>query len=414
MGHKYTKIVGTEPPHDPCLYLGSIDWVIEDEVLDEFSIRAVLSVLPRQPQYSEEVLRNHHIPETDYMVYPLEDSNDEYISIFEAPGILAACDFVHRKRLEGKTVLVHCDAGITRSPAVVVSYLMKYGPDLHHPSHMKLDAAAAMVRGLRERMDICAFTEELQRLQTLLENPASLDVPTVRERSALHSPHTPANPIEWDKLKEEEDPWVELSLLRSTWVAIRSLEGGQLSFGRKVYTTLFELGGGRVEEMFLEVDMQRQSVVMTSMLRQMIWCLDSGKVDKLVKYHEHLPLQMRDFETFQKAVLIALRDKLTLDEASFGAWERFLTVAFSRWGRALLQQGQSIHSGSPVPMVDAESSGEDSDSELDPSKVYLTSQSRVAAGGAAEALGCCPFAMLMRSNGDCSLPKLSLPPKKVR
>lgn len=48
---------------------------------------------------------------------------------------------------------------------------MKYGPDLHHPSHMKLDAAAAMVRGLRERMDICAFTEELQRLQTLLENP---------------------------------------------------------------------------------------------------------------------------------------------------------------------------------------------------------------------------------------------------
>ena len=86
MGHKYTKIVGSDEPGEACLFLGSIDWVVEDDILEDLGITAIVSVLPTQPQYAGEVLEKHNIPTEDYMVYPLEDNADEYISLFTKPG----------------------------------------------------------------------------------------------------------------------------------------------------------------------------------------------------------------------------------------------------------------------------------------------------------------------------------------
>ena len=162
MGHKYTKIIGSTAAEDEsCLFLGSIDWVIEDEILDDLSIQAIVSVLPNRPQYVGEVLEKHGIPEADYLVYPLEDSTDEYISLFSQPDILSVGEFIHNRQLQGKNVLVHCDAGITRSAAVVVSYLMMYGTKVHEPQHLSFRESKAIVQVACARVSI-VISHEVQ------------------------------------------------------------------------------------------------------------------------------------------------------------------------------------------------------------------------------------------------------------
>ena len=282
MGHKYTKIIGEEGPGTASLYLGSIDWVIEDQILEELSIRSVVSVLPSQPQYVGEVLEKHDIAEADYIVYPLEDNADEYISIFNQPDVLSICDFIRDKQLEGKTVLVHCDAGITRSAVVVVSYLMTYGTKLHDPQRLSLEQAKAIVQDLRERMDICLFHDELERLEKILwrECPRALHPP------GEASPFSPVSPRSWSDVRSEGDPIVKLELLRSTWRAIQELKGGELEFGRCVYRNIFSSGESQIRKFFAHVDMDRQALMMPKMLRQIVWCLDAKNLDKLVRFHK--------------------------------------------------------------------------------------------------------------------------------
>ena len=103
MGHKYTKILGdgAGDAGQACLFLGSIDWLIEDDVIQELEIRAIVSVLPHKPQYVANILKKHDIDEDDYVVYCLEDSSEEYMSIFDDPNILNTCEFIHHKRLQG-------------------------------------------------------------------------------------------------------------------------------------------------------------------------------------------------------------------------------------------------------------------------------------------------------------------------
>eukprot|EP00667_Euglena_gracilis_P015070 EG_transcript_15659 len=336
MGHKYTKIAGGGNPTEACLYLGSIDWLIEDEILDEFSIRAIVSVLPHQPQYVSEVLQKHAIDGADYMVYPLEDSADEYISIFDPPGILSACHFIHSKRLEGKSVLVHCDAGVTRSPAVVVSYLMKYGLNLRAPAMMELSEALKVVRELRERLDVCAFMVELQRLDAMLGRGEPVWV--LSERNANMSfPRTPVSARSWADVQQEGDPIVDLALLHTTWDGIRRMDGGQAAFGLAILENIFALGGERIQSIFAGVDTQRLSFVMTRMLHQIVWCLDVRNMEKLVKFHRHIDLQTEDFEVFLRAILLALQDRLQPPAAALESWEHFLYVLFDRWAKAIRQ-----------------------------------------------------------------------------
>eukprot|EP00668_Euglena_longa_P006456 GGOE01007691.1.p1 GENE.GGOE01007691.1~~GGOE01007691.1.p1 ORF type:complete len:366 (-),score=87.69 GGOE01007691.1:775-1872(-) len=347
MGHKYTKIAGGSPPEEACLYLGSIDWLIEDEILDEFQIQAIVSVLPYQPQCVDEVLQKHSITGADYMVYPLEDSADEYISLFEAPGVLSACHFIHSKRLEGKSVLVHCDAGVTRSPAVVVSYLMKYGIHLRAPAKMPLSEAVGLVRDLRDNLDICAFMVELQRLEKMLSSGEVLCV--LSERNANMSfPRSPSSAHSWSDIQQEGDPMVDLALLRSAWNGIRQ-EGGQRAFGLAILQNACMLGGERMQGIFTEVDLPRLGCVMTRMLHQLVWCLDSRAMEKLVKFHHHIDLHTEDFEVFLGAILLTLEDRLHPPLAAMESWECFLCVLFNRWAAAVRQPPLHVRADEAPP-----------------------------------------------------------------
>eukprot|EP00667_Euglena_gracilis_P003746 EG_transcript_3755 len=349
MGHKYTKIAdgGPPPASAACLYLGSIDWLIEDEVLDEFHVGAIVSVLPDRPQYVAEVLAKHGIAEDDYMVYPLEDSATEYISLFCSPSILDACHFIHEKRLGGKTVLVHCDAGITRSATVVVAYLMCYGDALDRPQTLSVDAAAAIVRGLRERVDICSFLAELRQLQGVLARKAPLPAVEYSPSSSPAGP-SPRSPKSWSQVQQEGDPVVELSVLRATWAGIRALDGGEAAFGRAVLEHIFALGGPHMAVVFAGVDLQQLSRVMACMLRRIVWCLDAKNLAKLIRFHRHIDLRTSDLQAFHDAFMLALRERLAPPAEALQSWDRFLHVLFSRWAKAVGQPALAEAAAAPA------------------------------------------------------------------
>jgi len=54
--------------------------------------------------------------------------------------------------------------GITRSPTVVIAYIMRYGFDLHHPQTTSYQQAMDHVRSLRQSLDVVLFSPELRQL----------------------------------------------------------------------------------------------------------------------------------------------------------------------------------------------------------------------------------------------------------
>eukprot|EP00906_Rhabdomonas_costata_P013026 RCo018727 len=346
MGHKYTKILPPEdqsPPAQcsasapdadscgPALYLGSIDYLVEDDILDELGVNSIVTVLPHQPTMMGEVMQKHHIAAEDFALFPLEDNRTEYISLFDPPGISAIADFIHAKRMQGKVVLVHCDAGITRSPAVVIAYLMKYGLDLQHPTTMSYRDAYSYVRRLRESLDVVLFSAELQEVETQL---ASSPVESRPSTDSL-GPLVPSEP---PRESSKAVVSADLAVLHHTWSRIREAPGGLEGFGLAFYAHLKELGGARFVEMFRTVKMDRQARMLTKMLSQLVSGITEDDIRRLVRSHTHLGITAADFGVFTHAMLESLEKTcasawtMECDEA----WRGFLTTLFREWQASLL------------------------------------------------------------------------------
>ncbi|KAM8722290.1 uncharacterized protein AB9X84_004995 [Acanthopagrus schlegelii] len=105
----------------PQLYLGAESDVTQDR-LDSLGISYVLSVSRCSPQPS-------FLPCSRYLRIPIDDSLwDDLL-----PWIPQALHFIDAAMSSGASVLVHCAAGISRSPALAVAYIMySLGMDLDH------------------------------------------------------------------------------------------------------------------------------------------------------------------------------------------------------------------------------------------------------------------------------------------
>eukprot|EP00759_Apiculatamorpha_spiralis_P003805 PhF_6_TR11747/c0_g1_i3/m.19224/K04459/DUSP, MKP; dual specificity MAP kinase phosphatase len=147
---------------DPPLYVGGSGFMMDPSVLGLVRIKSIVSCLPWEPEGMSDVLQEIGVQRHDYMVYPLEDSRDCFVSLFQSPDVLTAVDFIHARRLANKSVFVHCDGGITRSPTVCVAYIMKYGTDMLSPRSTTFQDACNIVRSARDRMDVCLFSDELR------------------------------------------------------------------------------------------------------------------------------------------------------------------------------------------------------------------------------------------------------------
>ncbi|CAL8271848.1 unnamed protein product [Lota lota] len=105
----------------PHLYLGAERDVTQDS-LGARGISYVLSVSRCSPQPT-------FLPVSQYLRIPIDDSlRDDLL-----PWIPAALRFIDGAVSSGGAVLVHCAAGISRSPALAVAYIMySMGMDLDH------------------------------------------------------------------------------------------------------------------------------------------------------------------------------------------------------------------------------------------------------------------------------------------
>ncbi|XP_028319329.1 dual specificity protein phosphatase 4 [Gouania willdenowi] len=114
----------------PFLYLGSALHASKKEVLDSIGISALLNVSADCP--------NHFEGAYQYKCIPVEDNHKEDISCW----FLEAIEFIDSVRDSTGRVLVHCQAGISRSATICLAYLMKR-------KRVRLDEAFEFVRRRR-------------------------------------------------------------------------------------------------------------------------------------------------------------------------------------------------------------------------------------------------------------------------
>ncbi|TNN82252.1 Dual specificity protein phosphatase 16 [Liparis tanakae] len=105
----------------PRLYLGA-EGDVTQERLASLGVSYVLSVSRCSPQPS-------FLPPSRYLRIPIDDSLWAEL----LPWIPQALHFIDAAVSSGASVLVHCAAGVSRSPAVAVAYVMyRLGLDLDH------------------------------------------------------------------------------------------------------------------------------------------------------------------------------------------------------------------------------------------------------------------------------------------
>ncbi|OCT73222.1 dual specificity protein phosphatase 8 [Xenopus laevis] len=98
----------------PHLYLGSQNDVMNQEVITQNGITHVLNVSHSCPQPV-------FIPDNHFLRIPINDSYCDKI----LPWLTAAVEFIEKVELVNGKVLVHCLAGISRSAAVAIAYIMR-------------------------------------------------------------------------------------------------------------------------------------------------------------------------------------------------------------------------------------------------------------------------------------------------
>ncbi|XP_051550852.1 dual specificity protein phosphatase 5-like [Myxocyprinus asiaticus] len=97
----------------PFLYLGSAYHACRQDYLTDLRITALLNVSRRDSRPAK--------GQYDYKWIPVEDSHTADIS----SHFQEAIDFIECVKEEGGKVLVHCEAGISRSPTICMAYIMK-------------------------------------------------------------------------------------------------------------------------------------------------------------------------------------------------------------------------------------------------------------------------------------------------
>ncbi|KAJ8360212.1 hypothetical protein SKAU_G00167370 [Synaphobranchus kaupii] len=97
----------------PFLYLGSAYHASREDYLIDLQITALLNISRRDTQHSKGRFR--------YKWIPVEDSHLADIS----SHFQEAIDFIDCVKKSGGKVLVHCEAGISRSPTICMAYIMK-------------------------------------------------------------------------------------------------------------------------------------------------------------------------------------------------------------------------------------------------------------------------------------------------
>lgn len=147
------------------LYLGNIEDARDLPRLAEAGVTHVVNCAHELPNYHEGCLQ--------YLALGLHDPDPRMIDCFDA-----AWRFIDEGRAKNGGVLVHCFAAVSRSPAVVLSYLCHLGTTLEEAAErlgalVWTDPDLLFLRQLMNRLGEEYAAERLVRLScTLVGRPA--------------------------------------------------------------------------------------------------------------------------------------------------------------------------------------------------------------------------------------------------
>ncbi|KAJ7058940.1 protein-tyrosine phosphatase-like protein [Mycena amicta] len=114
----YTPYTNSHQPPtlSGALYLGSLTAVNDYPLLRAHGIRHWVQVIeaPWAPPCR---------PDDGFSAYPIDIRDKETVDI--RPYLEGACQYIERALRRGEGVLVHCQQGVSRSPSVVIAYLIR-------------------------------------------------------------------------------------------------------------------------------------------------------------------------------------------------------------------------------------------------------------------------------------------------
>lgn len=127
LDEKKLYLIFTDPTTNAQLFLSNAVSAQDEELLRSNNIKAIVNAC--KPRCNDPPLQN-----IAYLPLVLSDSSDQSLvnAICESHG------FINNNLRDGHNVLVHCEAGISRSSSLVIAYLI-----LHH--HQLLEALESLV-----------------------------------------------------------------------------------------------------------------------------------------------------------------------------------------------------------------------------------------------------------------------------
>ncbi|KAM9843242.1 uncharacterized protein ACBR49_012463 [Aulostomus maculatus] len=174
----------------PRLYLGAERDVTQDR-LASLGISYVLNVSRCSPRPS-------FLPHSRYLRIPIDDS----LWADLLPWIPQALHFIDAAMSSGASVLVHCAAGISRSPALAVAYIM-------YSLGMDLDQAYRFVKERRPSISPnFNFLGQLQHFQGTLSQkaPAGVDITVDNHLPSIYDSCPPTGQIRNYQVGVSSDP----------------------------------------------------------------------------------------------------------------------------------------------------------------------------------------------------------------
>ncbi len=126
----------------------------EGDFLEELNIKVVISALTEE-EYEDYMIAKEDFPNIDWYRFVIDDEPSERISkyFYEVNVIIG------KALSENKNIIVHCAAGMSRSPTLVIAYLMI-------ANHWRYEEAFAYVKRKRPFVEPnIGFIRQLKELE---------------------------------------------------------------------------------------------------------------------------------------------------------------------------------------------------------------------------------------------------------
>jgi protein-tyrosine phosphatase len=91
----------------------------ESDFLDELNIKVVISALTEE-EYEDYMIAKEDFPNIEWHRLVIDDDESERISEY----FFRVHTIISEALIDNKNVIVHCAAGMSRSPSLVIAYLM--------------------------------------------------------------------------------------------------------------------------------------------------------------------------------------------------------------------------------------------------------------------------------------------------